>query len=134
VAEVAEHGFWHHDMEVVPGVRTAGTYDPSPMLDLLRLPARLDGARVLDIGCNDGFFSFALEARGAEVTAVECGPHTAGFMLNHRLRGSSVKMVESTVYELAAEQLGPVRPHPVPRGHLPPASPPAGARRAAPTR
>jgi tRNA (mo5U34)-methyltransferase len=93
-------------MEVIPGVRTSGKYDPSPMLDLMQLPARLDGVQVLDIGCNDGFFSFALEARGAEVTAVECGPHTAGFKLNHRLRDSSVKMVESTVYELTPEQLG----------------------------
>ncbi len=106
VAEVAEQGFWHHDMEVIPGVRTFGKYDPTPMLDLMQLPTSLDGVRVLDIGCNDGFFSFALEARGAEVTAVECGPHTAGFRLTHRLRGSSVKMVESTVYELAPEQIG----------------------------
>jgi tRNA (mo5U34)-methyltransferase len=106
VAEVAANGFWHHDMEVIPGVRTHGKYDPSSMLEMLLLPERLDGARVLDIGCSDGFFSFALEDRGADVTAVEAGPQTAGFKLTHRLRGSSVKMIESSVYELSPDDLG----------------------------
>jgi hypothetical protein len=44
---MAEDGFWHHDIEVVPAVRSTGNYEPSPMLDLMQLPARLDGVRVL---------------------------------------------------------------------------------------
>ena len=96
---------WHHRMEVVAGVVSPGSYDPSPMLDAMRLPERLDGKRALDIGCNDGFFSFALEARGAEVVAVDAAP-TPGFALTHRLRGSSVEHVRDSVYDLTPERHG----------------------------
>ena len=39
------------------------------------LPADLNGWRVLDVGCNAGFYSFELAKRGAEVTAIDCDPH-----------------------------------------------------------
>jgi tRNA (mo5U34)-methyltransferase len=38
------------------------------------LPADLRGWRVLDIGCNAGFYSFALAARGAEVLGIDVDP------------------------------------------------------------
>ena len=34
----------------------------------------LDGKEALDVGCGLGFFSEALQARGAEVTACDLGP------------------------------------------------------------
>ncbi len=36
------------------------------------IPEDLHGARVLDIGTWDGWFSFEMEPRGAEVLAVDC--------------------------------------------------------------
>jgi tRNA (mo5U34)-methyltransferase len=39
------------------------------------LPANLRGWRVLDIGCNAGFYSFELARRGAEVLGIDGNPH-----------------------------------------------------------
>ena len=97
---------WHHRIEVVPGVFSRGTYDPTSMLDQMGLPQRLDGMRVIDIGCNDGFFSFALEDRGAEVTAVDHSPPTPGFALTHRLRGSSVTHLRDNIYDMTPDKYG----------------------------
>ncbi len=41
------------------------------MLDKLRLPARLEGKRALDVGTSDGFFARELWQRGAAVTAID---------------------------------------------------------------
>src|SRR4051812_37108070 len=38
------------------------------------LPQDLTGWRALDIGCNAGFYSFALAARGAHVVGIDCEP------------------------------------------------------------
>ncbi|MEZ5866740.1 MAG: methyltransferase domain-containing protein [Geminicoccaceae bacterium] len=43
--------------------------------DRPHLPADLAGARVLDIGCNAGFYSFALAARGADVLGIDVDEH-----------------------------------------------------------
>ncbi|MFN8122520.1 MAG: methyltransferase domain-containing protein [Thermoleophilia bacterium] len=103
---VAECPRWHHSMEVVPGVRSNGNYDPQPMLDRMGLPLDMTGMRALDIGANDGFFSFEMERRGAEVVAIDCGEPAPGFVLTHRLRNSSVAQVDRNVYELTPEHLG----------------------------
>jgi len=39
------------------------------------LPLDLRGARALDVGCNAGFYSFELAARGAEVLALDPDDH-----------------------------------------------------------
>jgi tRNA (mo5U34)-methyltransferase len=39
------------------------------------LPASLHGWRVLDIGCNAGFYSFELARRGAKVLGIDGNPH-----------------------------------------------------------
>ena len=65
---------WYHSIqlpggEVIPGLQT---------LEQLRkriaqfpIPQDLRGKRVLDIGAWDGWFSFEMERRGAEVVAVD---------------------------------------------------------------
>jgi SAM-dependent methyltransferase len=45
--------------------------DSAAKLARLRLPARLDGARALDVGCNEGFFCNALADRGAKVLGID---------------------------------------------------------------
>jgi tRNA (mo5U34)-methyltransferase len=65
---------WYHSMELPDG-RVIPGYQG---LDVLRnrvaqfpIPADLRGKRVLDIGAWDGWFSFEMERRGAEVVAVD---------------------------------------------------------------
>ena len=78
---VAEHGRWWHEIELAPGIVTPG--DDSnrmklPILDALGLPRDLRGQRALDIGCSDGYFSFELERRGADVVAIDFVPESYG--------------------------------------------------------
>ncbi len=97
---------WHHAMEVISGVRSRGAYDPEPMMLQMQLPRRLDGLTALDIGCNDGYFTFELERRGAQVTSVDHSPPTPGFALAHRLRGSHAEHFQDNVYNMTAAQYG----------------------------
>lgn len=62
---------WHHDFEIIPGVRTHGAYDPAGLWEELQLPAELQGVSVADIGASNGYFSFAPRRRGARVVAFD---------------------------------------------------------------
>lgn len=44
-----------------------------------RFPEDLSGWRILDAGCGSGVMSFALAARGADVTGVDLSPQMIGF-------------------------------------------------------
>lgn len=107
---VAEHGRWWHEIEVAPGIVTPG--DDSnrmklPILDALGLPASMSGLRALDIGCSDGYFSFELEKRGAEVVAIDFVPETyTGFSTARRILGSGVDYRMDNVYNLSPESYG----------------------------
>ncbi|MFL5832966.1 MAG: TIGR04290 family methyltransferase [Solirubrobacterales bacterium] len=78
---IAELGPWFHNLHLPDGRETAPEH---PLGDFPAfkwaqvegcLPADLSGARALDIGCNAGFYSFALAARGAEVLALDLDEH-----------------------------------------------------------
>ena len=105
---------WYHSMDLGHGVVTRGYTDPQPYLKRLRLPARLDGLSVLDIGAWDGFYSFEAERRGAKrVQATDhfcwSGPGwgtKAGFELAHRAFGSKVESLDIDVMDLAPERVG----------------------------
>src|SRR5213080_2324913 len=89
---IAAHGRWWHEIELAPGIVTPG--DDSnrmkvPILDGLGLPAEMTGMRVLDLGCSDGFFSFEMERRGADVIAIDFVPETyTGFATARAVLGS----------------------------------------------
>src|SRR5438105_6590169 len=91
---IAEHGRWWHEIEVAPGIVTPG--DDSnrmklPILDSLGLPQKMAGWRALDIGCSDGYFSFEMEKRGAEVVAIDFVPETyTGFATARKILDSKV--------------------------------------------
>ncbi len=77
---VRELGPWFHDLDL-NGVRTAPEH---PLGNFLRdlwtqvepaFPRDMTGMTVLDIGCNAGFYTFQLRARGARVTAMDHDPH-----------------------------------------------------------
>ncbi len=106
---------WFHSMDLGHGVRTSGVYDPSRTLRRLKLPARLDGHTVLDVGAWDGFYSFEMERRGAaRVLATDdfCwggGPSWAnqdGFNLARRVLGSRVEDQRIDVLDLSPEAVG----------------------------
>jgi tRNA (mo5U34)-methyltransferase len=79
-AEVRSLGPWFHDLDL-HGVRTMLEHPLGSFLsDLWEMvepafPADMRGATVLDIGCNAGFYSLRLHARGARVTGIEHDPH-----------------------------------------------------------
>ena len=107
---VAEHGRWWHEIELAPGLVTPG--DDSnrmklPILDALGLPHDLRGKRALDIGCSDGYFSFELEKRGADVVAIDFVPETyTGFATARKILGSGVDYRMDNVYNLTPEGYG----------------------------
>ena len=107
---IAEHGRWWHEIELAPGIVTPG--DDSnrmklPILDALGLPHDLRGKRALDVGCSDGYFSFELEKRGADVVAIDFVPETyTGFATARKILGSGVDYRMDNVYNLAPEGYG----------------------------
>jgi len=64
---------WYHKIElphgiITPGKRPMGAWQR----DLYRIPERLDGLRVLDVGAWDGYWSFEALRRGAkQVVAID---------------------------------------------------------------
>jgi tRNA (mo5U34)-methyltransferase len=80
-AEIAALGPWFHNLHLPDGLQTApdhplGDFPSFKWQQLARvLPADLTGCRVLDIGCNAGFYSFELARRGADVLGIDHDPH-----------------------------------------------------------
>lgn len=98
---------WYHRIELAPGIVTPGINDSAGVLKVLGLPRDCKGLRVLDIGARDGFFSFEMERRGAEVIALDhVSPDDYGFSTAKRLLGSQVKHVQASVYEVSPTTLG----------------------------
>jgi len=80
-ARIAELAPWFHNLHLPSG---HGTAPDHPLGDFPAfkwaqvepaIPADLAGVRALDIGCNAGFYSFQLAARGADVLAVDSDEH-----------------------------------------------------------
>ncbi|HSP14335.1 MAG TPA: DUF1698 domain-containing protein [Thermoanaerobaculia bacterium] len=107
---IAEHGRWWHEIELGPGIVTPG--DDSnrmklPILDSIGLPGSMKGLRALDIGCSDGYFSFEMERRGAEVVAIDFVPEDyTGFATAKKILGSHVSYRMDNVYNLSPEKYG----------------------------
>jgi len=120
---------WYHSIDLGHGIVTPGEFDHRPLLHRYRLPTRLDGLRVLDIGTWDGFWAFEFERRGAaEVVATDvarrsdvdltgvlragldssqlAAPTGRGFALAKEILGSSVRRETVNVYDLSPERLG----------------------------
>jgi tRNA (mo5U34)-methyltransferase len=98
---------WYHQIEIRPGIVTPGINKSAATLSRLGLPDRCDGLRALDIGVRDGYFSFELERRGAEVVAIDyMDPGDTGFPVARELLGSSVDYVVDNVYNLTPERYG----------------------------
>lgn len=76
-AEIAELAPWFHNLHLPDGEQTAPHHELGdfPADNWTRVahvvPQELGGWRVLDIGCNAGFYSFELARRGAQVTGID---------------------------------------------------------------
>jgi tRNA (mo5U34)-methyltransferase len=113
LAAAAREITWFHTMDLGQGVHTDGIYDPTRTLPRLGLPDRLDGKRVCDVGAWDGFYSFEMERRGADVLATdrfswggEGWGTKAGFELARRARDSKVQDLEIDPTELSPDAVG----------------------------
>ena len=104
---IAGVAHWYHQIEIRPGITTPGINNSADTLRQLDLLERYDGLRVLDIGARDGFFSFELERRGAEVVAIDyMDPAKTGFPVARQLLGSNVEYIVDNVYNVTAERYG----------------------------
>jgi tRNA (mo5U34)-methyltransferase len=108
--KVRELGPWFHDLNL-GGVRTAPDH---PLGNFLRdlwtqvepaFPRDMAGKTVLDIGCNAGFYSLQLHARGARVTGIEHDPHyLAQARFAAEVLGADIDYRQLDVYDV--DQLG----------------------------
>lgn len=79
--EIARRAPWFHNLHLPSGHQTAPDHPlgdfPAFKWQQVRpaIPADLSGRRVLDIGCNAGYYSFKLAARGASVLAIDSDEH-----------------------------------------------------------
>jgi len=100
----------YHKYEVEPGLFTPGDFiqvDPKDSLDELGVPRDLSGLRALDIGAWDGPFTFELERRGAQVTALDIqDPDVTVFNAVKEIKNSSATYVRGSVYDALPETLG----------------------------
>jgi len=75
--EIQELGPWFHNIHLPNGEQTAPNHFFGDFPNVkwrqiaTHLPSDLNGMRVLDIGCNAGFYSFELAARGARVVGID---------------------------------------------------------------
>ena len=108
--EVTRLGPWFHNLHLPDGVETAPTH-PLGDFPLFKwqkiapsIPEDLHSWRVLDIGCNAGFYTFELAKRGADVLGIDIDERyldqarwaAAQYGLSNRVRFRRMQ-----VYELA---------------------------------
>jgi tRNA (mo5U34)-methyltransferase len=101
---------WFHNLHLPSGHQTAPDH---PLGDFPRvkwwelqasLPADLSGWRALDVGCNAGFYSFALARRGADVLAIDTDAHylrQARWAAGQFEFAERIQFERAQVYELA---------------------------------
>jgi tRNA (mo5U34)-methyltransferase len=79
--EIVALGPWFHNLHFDGNIQTAPNH---PLGDFPKfkwekisphIPGNLEGWRVLDIGCNAGYYSFELAKRGADVLGIDIDEH-----------------------------------------------------------
>ena len=106
-AKWVESGWWH-SFELPDGTLIQGVCDLSDLknrIEQFPIPEDLRGKRVLDIGAWDGWFSFEMERRGAEVLAIDNWDNPR-FHQIHAALNSRVEYRQIDMYELTPERVG----------------------------
>lgn len=99
---------WHHDFEIIPGVRTNGTYDPGSLWQELQLPEDMKGISLADIGASNGYFSFEARKRGAQTVAFDFRhKDNSGFGLAQYINGmNDIEHNHINVLDITCKQYG----------------------------
>jgi SAM-dependent methyltransferase len=74
---------WNHNFELPNGLITSRFDQKSHGKNIVKFnriqsiinKLNIEGKKVLDMGCNEGFFSFKMEERGATVTGIDIDEH-----------------------------------------------------------
>jgi len=99
---------WYHSIELPDGHVIQGLQTIEQLRTRIAqfpIPADLRGKRVLDIGAWDGWFSFEMERRGAEVLAIDSAEHTS-FRVARDLLGSKVEYRIADICRLSPRDVG----------------------------
>jgi SAM-dependent methyltransferase len=108
---------WNHSIELAPDVFTTPPNRTSAGKNLVKWDVMRDflenfdcgRKRILDVGCNDGFFSMKLAESGADVTALEANSdriEKARFVFDVKGISSRINLVEKNIYEVSKDELG----------------------------
>jgi tRNA (mo5U34)-methyltransferase len=101
---------WWHSFELPDGSFIEGRCNLIGLQQRLAnfpIPDDLTGKRVLDIGAWDGWYSFELAKRGADVLAIDCWDNPRFYEMRRRLGlESRVDYQVLDVYDLAPELVG----------------------------
>jgi tRNA (mo5U34)-methyltransferase len=107
--QIAAQPYFFHRIRLWDDFYTPGWSDVErEKLPYYGLPERMDGMRVLDVGCAEGFFSFEAERRGAaQVLAIDSFEGSMErFNLLRLALGSKVNGYLCNVYDLSPKTFG----------------------------
>lgn len=109
---IAELDPWFHNIRLPDGTQTAPRH-PLGDFPLFKwrqiaphIPHDLSGWRVLDVGCNAGFYSIELARRGATVDAMDVDPHyleQARWVVEQWDLAARIHVRQGSVYQLLRE-------------------------------
>src|SRR5687767_3318569 len=109
--EIKALGPWFHNLHLPDGTQTlpdhflGGDFPTFKWREIRSaIPKRLDGWRVLDVGCNAGFYSFELAKRGASVVGIDVDDHylaQARWAAEQLGMSERVEFRQMEVYEIA---------------------------------
>jgi tRNA (mo5U34)-methyltransferase len=99
---------WHHDFEIIEGVRTHGAYNPTALWNELNLPEDMSDLTLADVGASNGYFSFEARKRGARVVAFDYRhKDNSGFGLAQYINGMhDIEHYQVNVLKIRPEQFG----------------------------
>jgi tRNA (mo5U34)-methyltransferase len=99
---------WWHSFDLPDGRHVDGVCAVDGLrrrIEQYPIPDDLRGARVLDIGAWDGWYTFEMERRGADVVAVDCWDNPRFHQIHSALK-SRAEYRQMDVYELTPATVG----------------------------
>lgn len=112
---ILAYDHWRHRVQLAPGLFTQGYNTVDDEWERNYLPANLNGKSFLDVGANDGFYSFEAEKRGAtRITAIDIytgdantmtgGWDIKGITLLKNYLNSKVEIENLSIFDLSTKK------------------------------